>query len=151
MLQGAGQEATAEESSRINAYRRAAADHTVQSNRLINVARRIKANSRIRGDPQKIKRNHFLNATTMEAYRMHSEKCQRSLSNLSPTTEGTIGGAARERAEADDPYDSCKTDQEARQHLQEKCEMYEQVQDIKVDNESGLILDILGACSGYLT
>ena len=59
---------TADQVSRADWPREAVGDHTVMGNPLINVARRMKANARSKGDSNNTMVNHKLNATTMEAY-----------------------------------------------------------------------------------
>ena len=68
LLGGMGNEDAEAEVGRLAKLRKTAGAHTVLGNKLINVARRIKANIKHTEDPQKLQPNHKLNAATMEAY-----------------------------------------------------------------------------------
>ena len=58
---------------RITKLGNAAADHRIQGNRLINMARQMKANARLRNNPRRKASNTSNNVATMEAYKLHAE------------------------------------------------------------------------------
>ena len=83
-LEGMEQEEGTTEVDRLSKLRNAAGEHTALGNKLINVARRMKANSKRKGDTQKRLVDHMLNASTMEAY---SEQADKSRGRLHLTAE----------------------------------------------------------------
>ena len=62
------EEDNVEQVHRISYFRKAAGDHTAMRNKLINVARTMKANARNKEEHEKVRLNHSLSATTMEEY-----------------------------------------------------------------------------------
>lgn len=74
LQEGIGQEDDTTEVGWLTKLRKAAGEHTALPNQLINVGRRMKANVKHKGDPQKLQTNHKLNASTMEAYSEQADK-----------------------------------------------------------------------------
>ena len=77
LLEGAEQDATQEEVTLLNTYTKAAALHTAQGNRLINMERRMKANLKIKDDPCKIQTSNASNTSTSEAYGHNTTKASK--------------------------------------------------------------------------
>lgn len=88
LLQGAEKQPTPEESRGRNIPSKKAAGYALQGNRLINVARRMKANARIRGGPEKATCANHLNAIMMEAYRKQANYSQQIWESLGTTIIG---------------------------------------------------------------